>query len=351
MILKHAFSTLIASMVMHAGSCLAQDSPPTTAVAAVSDAVSSATTDRADRIRNGRIAWVEFIPYNASAVFAAGPGGRDVTQLTFPEAGNFFDYNTRWTADGAAIVFERELPDVSHIYRVNADGSNLKMLGDCAGECLGNVFPAPGPDGQIAFVKFLGPVLNTGEATSGGIWIMHADGTHEVQVTQRHLPTRSEDRKPSWSPDGRHLAFARLNNSTAEPYGRQAIFVADADGHNQRRITPWNLDGNSPDWSPDGQLILFTAHLDAPIHAPLQLYTVRPDGSSLKMIKPVGLRKPDNWNGRFSPDGRQIIFVHSAYASDRGDGWIYEMNVDGSGVTPVHHNGVYVDSPTWRAHR
>jgi Tol biopolymer transport system component len=180
---------------------------------------------------------------------------------------------------------------------------------------------------------------------------MDADGSNQIQVTQIHLPTRSEDRKPTWSPDGRHLAFTRLNNSTAEPQGRQAIFVAGTDGSDPRRITPWALDANSPDWSPDGRTILFSSHEDAAIAAPEQLYTVRPDGSELRMIRPAGLSEPNNWNGRFSPDGSKIIFVHSTGDGDLADWWLYEMNADGSEVTLVHHDGQFVDNPTWGTHR
>lgn len=300
---------------------------------------------------NGRIAWIEFIPYDATAVFTARPDGSDPRQITFPQGGNFWDNHTGWTADGEAIVFERDIGDLSHLYRVDADGGGVTRLGKCGAHCLGNVFPAPGPDGRIAYIKFLGPVLPSGEATSGGIWIMNADGTHEVQITQRRLPTSSEDRKPNWSPDGKQLVFTRLNNSTAEPYGRQALFVANVAGSGAHRITPWNMDANSADWSPDGRHILFTSHLDAPLPGPNQLYTVRPDGSSLRMIKPQGLTAPDNWNGRFSPDGKKIIFVHTAGTGDLTDWWLYEMNIDGSGVTLVRHDGQYVDNPTWGTNR
>jgi TolB protein len=318
---------LYAAVAVHATFCFAQERP--------------------DRNINGRIAWVEFIAYDATAIFTARPGGSDTRQVTFPVAGNFWDNHPAWTADGEAIVYERDLPDVSQIFRVDAGGGGVMQLGNCVRECLGNAFPAPGPDGRIAFIKWLGPVLPSGEATSGGIWVMDADGHNAVQITQKDLPTGSEDSHPTWSPDGKHLAFMRLNNSTAEPYGRQAIFVANADGSNQRRVTPWNLDANSPDWSPDGRLILFTSHLDSALQAPEQLYTVRPDGSSLRTVRPQGLAESDNWVGRFSSDGRKIIFVHSEGTGDLIDWWIYEMNVDGSGLKLVRHNGQFLDSPTW----
>jgi len=327
---------------------------------------SAATADDpAGRITNGRIAWVEWVyPDGGLSILTAAPDGSDVRQVTSPDpAAGVFDSHPAWTEDGSAIVFERDMDvqDVSFLYRIDADGGGLKALGDCTNLCLGNVFPAAGPDGRIAYIKFIGPVLPSGEATSGGIWIMNANGTHEVQVTQKNLPTGSEDRKPTWSPDGKRLAFTRMNNSTDEPYGRQAIFVTNVDGSEQQRLTPWQMDANSADWSPDGQLILFTSHED-PFTGPTvseHLYTMRPDGSDMKRVVPAGLADPDDGNGRFSPDGKKIIFVHTKITRNFYDWWLYEMNLDGSNVTLVRHNeaygigngGQYVDNPTWGTHR
>jgi Tol biopolymer transport system component len=351
MITRHTLYLLLVAAAALPGACLAQLPSGEAAVLRVPDAGVGANAERIGREQNGRIAWVEYVPFDATAVFAARADGSGMRQVTYPQSGDFWDNHTEWTADGAAIVFERDFPDISRIFRVRPDGTDLVTLGNCTGACLGDVYPAPGPDGRVAFIRFLGPVLPSGEATSGGVWIMNADGSNEIQVTQNHLPTRSEDRKPTWSPDGRHLAFTRLNNSTAEPHGRQAIFVAGSDGSNPRRVTPWTLDANSPDWSPDGRTILFTSHQDSPIEGPEQLYTVRPDGSDLRIVRPAGLEEPNNWNGRFSPDGRMIIFVHSTGEGDLTDWWLYEMNVDGSDVTLIHHDGQYVDNPTWGTHR
>ena len=80
-------------------------------------------------------------------------------------------------------------------------------LGKCGASLPGQRFPASGPDGRIALRQVVGPVLPSGEATVGGVWIMNADGTHEVQITQKTLPTRSEDHTPRWSPDGKRLVF------------------------------------------------------------------------------------------------------------------------------------------------
>ncbi len=56
---------------------------------------------------------------------------------------------------------------------------------------------------------------------------------------------------PSWSPDGKRIAWAEQLNNTLE------IFAADADGKNSKQLT--KLGGNNayPAWSPDGKKIAF----------------------------------------------------------------------------------------------
>jgi len=66
-------------------------------------------------------------------------------------------------------------------------------------------------------------------ATARGIVTMKADGTGRRQIT------RGNDEKPTWSPDGRQIAFIRFPGPGLYP---SAIYVARADGTQARRLTP-----------------------------------------------------------------------------------------------------------------
>jgi TolB protein len=277
--------------------------------------------------------------------------------LTFPEPGLADDGPADWSPDGSTIIFERDYVGdlgIAQIFRINADGSGLTLLTECTGDCLGNAFPSYSPDGRrIAFIRWIGPVRPDENATSGGIWVMNADGSNPVQLTQSRLPTTTEDSHPRWSPDGRNLVFMRLNTA-AEPLGRQAVFVSAVNGSGARRITPWSLDANEPDWSPDGTRILVSAHDDAIAPGIGELYTVRPDGSGLHKLLPHGLAQaPDSpriaENGKFSPDGRGIVFQHQI-APD----WccvIYRMDADGDHVRRLTLTDDAAFAPNWGPHR
>jgi Tol biopolymer transport system component len=51
---------------------------------------------------------------------------------------------------------------------------------------------------------------------------------------------------PGWSPDGKHLIYAKVKLGEMMP--EADIWVADADGKNSKKIGK----GLSPLWSPDG---------------------------------------------------------------------------------------------------
>jgi dipeptidyl aminopeptidase/acylaminoacyl peptidase len=89
---------------------------------------------------------------------------------------------------------------------------------------------------------------------------------------------------PQWSPDGTRIVFQR-KNTRALPQNQTAIYVINADGTGERRVTPWNLRaGDHPDWSPDGRRILFSSNFEAGPNVSANIYTIRPDGTGLTQL-------------------------------------------------------------------
>ena len=80
-------------------------------------------------------------------------------------------------------------------------------------------------------------------------------GGGRPEAIRRLTNYRDDDSSPSWSPDGRHIAFHSIDLL----FGGD-IYVMGSDGSNPRRLTSWIGDDVIPSWSPDGRHIAFTSY-------------------------------------------------------------------------------------------
>jgi len=132
----------------------------------------------------------------------------------------------------------------------------------------------------------------------------------EVQLT-----TSSEmDYLPSFSPDGKRLAF------TSYAGGEEEIWVMDLDGKNARSLTHHPKGNWSPAWSPDGKTIAFTSARDGVN----QLWLMDADGSNPRPLTKAD-PLPTTWSRdpSWSRDGKMIIFTSNRTGKD--ENWIIDM--------------------------
>ncbi len=309
----------------------------------------AASQSSASTARNGQIAWKGFLRAggeSTSAIYAANPDGSHRRQLTHPAAGVTDDLPD-WSPDGSHIVFERIYQPTSNqptvadeVMRVNADGSGVRQIGTCTGDCIANDDPQYSPDGhQIVFVRAV-HVKGT-QSPAAGIWLMDSDGGHAHQIS-RAPAAKSEDHEPAWSPDGMHIVFTRLNDS-AVPTNEQALFIIASTGGTPRRITPWRLNAGGANWSPDGMRILFQSHRDCSCSETSQVYTLAADGSRLTRLTNAGRNIEPNW----SPDGKKIIYAHQPGVASNHLPDLWVMDSTGKDKKALIRTNLWKSEPDW----
>jgi Tol biopolymer transport system component len=138
------------------------------------------------------------------------------------------------------------------------------------------------------------------------IWVMDADGTGQERLTSGP----AEDITPAFSPDGREVAFSRSRPGEDDV----GIWVKKLKGGKEaKRVTAKNdgYEEYGPVFRPDGGTIAFALAKSRPGCADCivesELATVRPDGTGLRVITDTPSADPSSPD--WSPDGRKLVFA------------------------------------------
>ena len=122
------------------------------------------------------------------------------------------------------------------------------------------------------------------------IYVMNADGTGQTRLTHNH----TEDSYPTWSPDGSKILFESDRDGDFE------IYVMDTDGSNITQLTHNEAGEFSSTWSPDGSKIAFVSFRDGSS----EIYVMDADGSNQTRLTHNDL---SDEAPHFSPDGSRIV--------------------------------------------
>ena len=276
----------------------------------------------------------------AFEIYVMDADGKHQRRLTNNPAS---DHSPSWSPDGKRIAFVSDRdghPDritgwhTPEIYVMNADGSNPQNLTNNPAE---DTSPSWSPDGKrIAFDS------NRDGPFNWEIYVMDADGGNLQNLTNNPDDDGwPDDRYPSWSPDGQRIVFSarrdgHVENKFAVTY---EIYVMDSDGGNQQRLTENRKNDESPSWSPDGQRIVFESDRKGEFEN-YDIYVMDSDGGNLqKLTNTRGWDTGASW----SPDGNRITFM-----SERaGNTEIYVMNADGGNPQNLTNNPGGDFHPAW----
>jgi len=178
---------------------------------------------------------------------------------------------------------------VTDVWTVNVDGTEERKVLGLA------VHPAWSPDGRLLlFREFVGPA-EAGFPT-GALKIARPDGSHVRTLSGKVVETDGQFDPPSWSPNGRWIAFEATVTAT-----RHRLFLVRPDGSGLHPLTA----GSFPVWSPNGKVIAYERSEPATRRHPyrIDLWVIPAAGGRARRVS-TGAECP-SW----SPDGRRIAFL------------------------------------------
>jgi TolB protein len=290
-----------------------------------------------------------------SALYVMRPDGTGVKQLTRNRA---LSSSPTWSPDGTRIAFastpnyDGEFPTPFDLYVVDADGTDTRRLTDNRIDELHVHWMS---DGRLAFAS----CWNIDELRTCRFETLRPDGTERTRLLGAppeaariygtalspdgsKLAFASPRAGERWRwPDDRFFWWSRNLD----------IYVDTPDGSGKRRLTDDPGNDGWPVWSPDGSTILFQSDRDrngdCVFHEcagyASELYVMDADGSDQRRLTHT---RADESSPAWSPDGTRIVFARTR-DDDRDDFELYVMNADGTCEKRLTDNDTEDQEPSW----
>jgi Tol biopolymer transport system component len=207
--------------------------------------------------------------YPSFDVFVVDTAGGEPRQLTH-EFG--YDAEATFSLVGDRMVFTSMRDGDLELYTMRADGSDVRRLTHEPGYDGGAFFS---PDGSRI------------------VWRAHHPATEQELMDYRTLLARGLIRP-----------------------GALDIWVMNADGTGRVRLTDNGAANFAPYWHPSGEWVAFSSNMGDPRGREFDLYRIRVDGTGLEQL---------TWTPEFdgfpvfSPDGRYLVFASNRHGSVRGE--------------------------------
>ncbi len=221
----------------------------------------------------------------------------------------------RWAPDGKRFAYVLRGNSFSDIVVADLQGNTQTRLTRSQSRILEendwNFRPTWSPDGkQIAFIS-------DASSSNLNLWLMNAaDGSGKRPLATPGLVQETVD-ELAWSPDGSQLAVALFSGGVS-----QVAIVPTGTRARQSGQVLTDIPGGAldPAWSPDGRWIAYAAREGKGV----DVFVMAADGSRRQRLTDDGLARSPAW----SPDGRSI-----AYLSAQGgtfDVWVVDVQAPGS---------------------
>lgn len=234
----------------------------------------------------------------------------------------------------AALLMQRD-PPASAVEAAVEDGTRVigspqrpyRLITATAGF---ETYPTLSPDGsQIAYEADV-------PSRPGSVIKVQTSGNTPARLLVEPPPGMS-DRFPSWSPNGREIAFARFG-----PAESCEVLIASATGGAVRHVT--RCDGTellSFDWTPDGRGLVFGSLSGRYAQRGIRTLDIA-SGRWQPLQYDIG---SDNFEyaPRYSPDGRWIVFVRNPQIGD-----LWRMPAEGGSPEQLTDDSAEIRGWAWR---
>ena len=213
----------------------------------------------------------------------------------------------QFRASGQERRYSWDYDEAMDIFSANRDGSDLKQLTDAPGY---DAEASYSPDGKhIVFCSLRDAYpksrlsakdlkqFEVDPAYFGEIYIMNADGSEQTRLTN----APGYDGGPFFTPDGQHIVWRHFT-----PDGSQAdIYTMRIDGSNILRLTDFDSMSWAPYFHPSGAYVIFASNKLG--FSNFELYLVDARGRH----EPVRVTSTDGFDGLpvFSPDGNRLCWT------------------------------------------
>ena len=173
---------------------------------------------------------------------------------------------------------------------------------------------------QIAYVT----LRKTGGKRHYTLEVADSDGFNPQPILKSYQPIMS----PSWSPDGKKLAYVSFEN------GRSQIFIQSLDGKYRQNVAKFKGINGAPAWSPDGLKLALTLSKDGSA----DIYVMDIATSHLRRLTRKGSIETE---AAWAADGQSLFFN----SDRRGKPQVFQVFLDTGDINRVTYDGNYNANP------
>lgn len=264
-----------------------------------------------------------------------------------------------WSSDGSELIFQsqRDSAECDVIYRMNADGTNVRMISSGKGVTTCSFISPDGTHLLYASTHLDGetcpprPDMSLGYTwplyDSYDIFRADPDGGHVVRLTD----TPGYDAEAVYAPDGSRIIFTSVRDGDLD------LYTMEPDGSNVKRLTnEIGYDGGAF-FSRDSKWICWRASrpsgdnltdyltlLQAGLIRPRQLEIYVMD---LEQMEPIQLtnNQAANFGPYFHPDGQRVIFCSNLHDPKGRNFDLFMVDIETKEIEQITHNQTFDGFP------